>query len=92
MKKRRKRDAVGNLLPGLNDEADKYKKCTGIFRFSKNDEALNQKWVKFVSRKEWKPSNNSVICSGHFESKYLIYYYLLVFNMHLICIYRYFIK
>ena len=30
----------------------------------------NQKWIKFVSsRKEWKPSNNSVICSGHFESK-----------------------
>ena len=39
----------------------------------KNDETLNQKWVKFASRKEWKPSNNSVICSGHFESKYLLY-------------------
>ena len=45
----------------------------GYFTVPKNDEALNQKWVKFVSRKEWKPSNNSVICSGHFESKYLIY-------------------
>ena len=63
--KRRKRDAVGNLLPGLYDEAFKHKQCTGIFHFPKNDETLNQKWVKFVSRKEWKPSNNSVICSGH---------------------------
>ena len=71
--KRRKRDAVGYLLPGLNDEADKHKQCTGIFHFPKNDEALNQKWVKFVNRKEWKPSNNSVICSGHFESKNLLY-------------------
>ena len=55
--KRRKRDAVGHLLSSL---------CS-------NDEVLNQRCVKFVSRKEWKPSNTSVICSDHFKSKYLIY-------------------
>ena len=54
--KRRKRDAIGDLLPSLrsNDEVDKHKQCTWNFQFHKNYEVLDQKWVKFVCRKESK--------------------------------------
>ena len=75
--KRRKRDATGNLLSisttdsECNETASSDIQRTGIFHFPKNDE-LNQKWTKFVSRKGWRPTNNSVICSSHFEPKYLI--------------------
>ena len=37
-----------------NDEVDKHKQCTWNFQFQKNDEVLDQKWVKFVCRKESK--------------------------------------
>ena len=76
--KRRKRDAAGNLLSIStdtecnDDEADSDIPRTGIFHFPKNDD-LNQKWTKFVSRKDWRPTNNSVICSSHFEPKYLVH-------------------
>ena len=69
--KTRKRDATGNLLSSVNDTTD-IEQRTGIFHFPKSDD-LKQKWNKFVSRKDWEPTNNSVICSGHFESKYLIH-------------------
>ena len=38
-----------------------------MFHFPKNNEELSAKWLKFVSRVEWKPSYCSVICSDHFE-------------------------
>ena len=61
--KRKKQDAVGNVLPRLrsNDEADKHKQCSGIFHFPRNDEVLNQKSVTYFSRREWKPSNKSIL-------------------------------
>ena len=43
-----------------------------MFHFPQNDEELKRKWIKFVSRKEWTPSDSSVVCSDHFDSKYLI--------------------
>ena len=42
-----------------------------MFHFPKNNEELSAKWLKFVSRVDWKPSDCSVIGSDHFEAKYL---------------------
>ena len=44
----------------------------GSFHFPANNDALKKKWTKFVSRDDWIPSENSVICSDHFESTYLV--------------------
>lgn len=44
----------------------------GSFHFPKNNKELFQKWTKFVSRKDWAPSDNSVICSEHFESRFIL--------------------
>ena len=43
-----------------------------MFHFPKNSEELSAKWLKFVSRVNWKHSDCSVICSDHFEAKYLL--------------------
>ena len=43
-----------------------------MFHFPKNREELSAKWLKFVSRVDWKPSDCLVICSDHFEAKYLL--------------------
>ena len=32
---------------------------------------LNQRWIKFVNRKDWKPTSYSGICIKHFENKYI---------------------
>ena len=44
-----------------------------MFHFPENNEELSAKWLKFVSRFDWKPSNCSVICSDHFEAQYLLW-------------------
>ena len=37
------------------------------------EETLKRKWIKFVCRgNDYLPSKNSVICSSHFEEKYLL--------------------
>ena len=28
-------------------------------------------WERFVNRREWKPTKNSVLCKKHFEKKYI---------------------
>ena len=43
-----------------------------VFSFPK-DTSLEEKWIKFVNRKDWKPSKHLVICMDHFEEKYLKY-------------------
>ncbi|XP_047142955.1 THAP domain-containing protein 2-like [Hydra vulgaris] len=43
-----------------------------VFSFPK-DTVLEEKWMKFVNRKDWKPSKHSVICLDYFEKKYLKY-------------------
>ena len=40
------------------------------FSFPRDDD-LKKIWVRFVNRKDWSPSNSSVICIKHFEKKYL---------------------
>lgn len=41
------------------------------FRFPFEKKDLFEKWKKFVNRADWSPSRNSVICSKHFEEKFL---------------------
>ena len=43
---------------------------TVVFSFPRDDD-LKKIWVRFVNRKDWSPSNSSVICIKHFEKKYL---------------------
>ena len=43
--------------------------CTTVFSFPK-DEHLRNRWIKFVKRKDWKPTASSYICIKHFEEKY----------------------
>ena len=42
------------------------------FHFPEHME-LKKKWIYFINRKVWTPTSNSVICVGHFESKYVKY-------------------
>ena len=37
------------------------------FHFPLQDEALNEKWVRFVNRAGWIPSKHSVLCELHFD-------------------------
>ena len=41
------------------------------FRFPFEKQVLLEKWTRFVNRADWLPSKNSVICSNHFEEKFL---------------------
>ena len=41
-----------------------------MFSFS-IDFDIRNRWIKFVNRKDWEPSSSSVVCSKHFEDKYL---------------------
>ena len=43
--------------------------CTTVFSFPQ-DELLRNRWIKFVNRKDWKPTSSSYICIKHFEEKY----------------------
>ena len=40
--------------------------------FPKNKPDLFQAWVKFVNRKDWKPSSCSVLCEKHFTEDVII--------------------
>ena len=42
-----------------------------IFSFPLDKPDLNQRWIKFVNRKDWKPTSYSGICIKHFENKYI---------------------
>ena len=43
---------------------------TVVFSFPRDDD-LKKILVRFVNRKDWSPSNSSVICIKHFEKEYL---------------------
>ena len=42
-----------------------------VFGFPNDKKYLNDKWIKFVNRKDWLPTNYVRICSRHFEATYL---------------------
>lgn len=46
-------------------------KRTSVFRFPFDKREICQEWVRFVNRANWKPTKSSVICSKHFEEKYI---------------------
>lgn len=52
-------------------ESEKVK--ISMFKFpSHKRKGLKEKWIKFVDRKNWYPSKNSVLCSKHFDKKFII--------------------
>ena len=42
------------------------------FRFPLDKLELLEQWTRFVNRRDWKPTSNSVLCANHFEEKYII--------------------
>ena len=56
-----------------SDNADVLCIKKASFHFPKNNDSLYQKWIRFISRKDWKPTENSVICCDHFEPQFLKY-------------------
>ena len=42
------------------------------FRFPLKKPELCAQWERFINRRDWKPSANSVLCELHFEEKYVI--------------------
>ena len=50
--------------------SDDNKKLSSFHFPLTKDEELNQKWIRFVNRKDWIPSKNSVLCELHFEEKF----------------------
>ena len=42
------------------------------FHFPLKNFELNRLWIRFVNRKEWKPTNHSFLCEVHFEEKYIV--------------------
>ena len=47
------------------------KKKLARFYFPLKNPELNEKWVRFVNRKDWEPTKHTVLCKLHFEEKYL---------------------
>ena len=39
---------------------------------TKHNFELNRLWIRFVNRKDWKPTKHSVLCELHFEEKYIV--------------------
>ena len=64
-RKRKKELEVPQAIPVSSEEKE-------MFHYPKNNKELSAKWLKFVNRVDWKPSDCSVICSDHFEAKYLL--------------------
>ena len=42
------------------------------FHFPFKNFGLNRLWIRFVNRKDWKPTKHSVLCELHFEEKYIV--------------------
>ena len=41
------------------------------FRYPHTKPALMEKWIKFVNRSDWIPTNNSVLCVKHFKEEFI---------------------
>ena len=47
------------------------KKQIAKFDFPLKNVELNKQWIRFVNRRDWLATKNSVLCELHFEEKYL---------------------
>ena len=49
------------------------KESVPVFSFpdKEKEEDLRKRWIKFINRKNWEPSDSSVICKNHFEPIYV---------------------
>lgn len=64
-------------VPGCNSNyssflKDSNNKAVSVFKFPK-DTALKLLWIKAIPRKNFEPSNFSVVCKLHFKSSDFIY-------------------
>ena len=60
--------AVGCESGYLSKKSDA-KICT--FHFPMNKPELLVQWERSVNRREWKPTENSILCNKHFDEKYI---------------------
>ena len=56
---------------GYDDTKGESWESVATFRFPFSHLELLQEWIRFVSRKDWAPSSNSVICEKHFEERFV---------------------
>ena len=47
------------------------KETVSSFQFPLDKPNLLQKWIQFVNRDKWTPTKYSVICSKHFDPKFI---------------------
>ena len=47
------------------------KKQIAEFHFPLKRAVLNKQWIRFVNRRDWLATKNSVLCKLHFHEKYL---------------------
>ena len=55
-----------------SDYAKKETKHITKFHFPLKNFELKRQWIKFVNRKDWKPTKHSGLCELHFEEKYIV--------------------
>ena len=72
----------------LTSKTTVYNKENSVFAFPdalKRPE-LRKKWIKFVNRKNWFPTEHSGVCSAHFDPKFLKHgvRMTLIYDLHLI--------
>ena len=57
-------------VPKCHSGYSSVKRKVASFHFPK-DTGLKTAWIRFVNRKDWQPTENSVVCELHFEDKFL---------------------
>ena len=57
----------------LTSETTIYNKESSVFAFldAVKRPELRKKWVQFVNRKNWFPTEHSGVCSAHFDPKFI---------------------
>ena len=72
----------------LTSETTVYNKENSVFAFpdALKRLELRKKWIKFVNRKNWFPTEHSGVCSAHFDPKFLKHgvRMTLIYDLHLI--------
>ena len=68
--KKRKRDSTGG---DVSCDNNKTAKSSSHFPSKDTDPELRNQWILFVNRKDWQPSDHSVICHSHFDEKFLLH-------------------
>ena len=62
--------AIGSATGSRNEKNSQ--KNISTFHFNKKKPQLFDIWVKFVNRREWRPTRFSVLCEKHFKEDFII--------------------